>query len=229
MTNSILSLYYTEGNAWQYSWFAPQDLGGLVNVMGGDAATVKKLDAMFDFDNSRIDYSHAEDIAGLIGQYIHGNEPSHHVAYMYNFAGAPWRTQARLGQIVRSQYKAAPDGLSGNDDLGQMSAWLVFTALGFYPVTPGSNEYVIGRPFVDRAGLTTPGGKRFTIRADGLSDARPYVGAITLNGKPLRRGFIRHDEILAGGELVFSMSATPNKTWATRPADRPTSMTPYPR
>lgn len=220
---------YTEGNAWQYSWFAPQDLGGLVNVMGGDAATVKKLDAMFDFDNSRIDYSHAEDIAGLIGQYIHGNEPSHHVAYMYNFAGAPWRTQARLGQIVRSQYKAAPDGLSGNDDLGQMSAWLVFTALGFYPVTPGSNEYVIGRPFVDRAGLTTPGGNRFTIRADGLSDARPYVGAITLNGKPLKRGFIRHDEILAGGELVFTMSATPNKAWATRPADRPTSMTPYPR
>jgi predicted alpha-1,2-mannosidase len=220
---------YTEGNAWQYSWFAPQDLGGLVNVMGGDAATVRKLDAMFDFDNAKIDYSHAEDIAGLIGQYIHGNEPSHHVAYMYNFAGAPWRTQARLGQIIKSQYKAGPDGLSGNDDLGQMSAWLVFTALGFYPVTPGSNEYVIGRPFVDKAGLTLPNGKRFTIRAEGLSDARPYVGAIRLNGKPLARGFLRHDEILAGGDLVFTMSATPNKTWATRASERPTSMTPYGR
>jgi putative alpha-1,2-mannosidase len=118
-------------------------------LLGGDAATVKKLDAMFDFDNSKLDYSHAEDIAGLIGQYIHGNEPSHHVAYMYDYAGAPWRTQARLTQIVKSQYKPTPDGLSGNDDLGQMSAWLVFTSLGFYPVTPGSNEYVIGRPFVD--------------------------------------------------------------------------------
>jgi putative alpha-1,2-mannosidase len=148
---------------------------------------------------------------------------------MYNFAGAPWRTQARLNQIVKSQYKAAPDGLSGNDDLGQMSAWLVFTALGFYPVTPGSNEYVIGRPFVDRAGLTLPNGKRFTIRAEGLSDQRPYVGMITLNGKPLARGFIRHDEILAGGDLVFTMSVTPNRTWATKASERPTSMTPYGR
>ena len=220
---------YTEGNAWQYSWFAPQDLGGLVGAMGGDAATVKKLDAMFDFDNSKLDYSHAEDIAGLIGQYIHGNEPSHHVAYLYDYAGAPWRTQARLTQIVGSQYKATVDGLAGNDDLGQMSAWLVFTALGFYPVTPGSNEYVLGRPFVDKAVLTSPGGKRFTVRADGLSDARPYVGAVTLNGKPLGRSFIRDGEIRAGGELVFTMSATPNKGWATGVKDRPMSMTGYGR
>jgi predicted alpha-1,2-mannosidase len=218
---------YTEGNAWQYSWFAPQDLGGLVGLMGGDAATVKKLDAMFDFDNSKLDYSHAEDIAGLIGQYIHGNEPSHHVAYLYDYAGAPWRTQARLTQIVKSQYKPTPDGLSGNDDLGQMSAWLVFTALGFYPVTPGSNEYAIGRPFVERAVLNLEGGKRFTVRAQGLSDAAPYVGAVTLNGRPLTRSFLRDDEIRAGGELVFTMSATPDKTWATKPKDRPMSMTAY--
>jgi predicted alpha-1,2-mannosidase len=220
---------YTEGNAWQYSWFAPQDLGGLVGAMGGDAAVVKKLDAMFDFDNSKLDYSHAEDIAGLIGQYIHGNEPSHHVAYMYDYAGAPWRTQERLTQIVKSQYKPTPDGLAGNDDLGQMSAWLVFTALGFYPVTPGSNEYVIGRPFLERAVLTLPNGKRFTVKADGLSDARPYVGTVTLNGQPLARSFVRDEEIRAGGELVFTMSATPNKTWATRAKDRPMSMTGYGR
>jgi predicted alpha-1,2-mannosidase len=220
---------YTEGNAWQYSWFAPQDLGGLVGLMGGDAATVRKLDAMFDFDNSKIDYSHAEDIAGLIGQYIHGNEPSHHVAYMYDYAGAPWRTQARLTQIVKSQYKPTPDGLSGNDDLGQMSAWLVFTALGFYPVAPGSNEYVIGRPFVDKAVLNLEGGKRFTVRTVGLSDAAPYVGAVTLNGKPLTRSFLRDAEIRAGGELVFTMSATPNKTWASGVKDRPMSMTAYGR
>jgi len=218
---------YTEGNAWQYSWFAPQDLGGLVRLMGGDAATVKKLDAMFDFDNSKLDYSHAEDIAGLIGQYIHGNEPSHHVAYMYDYAGAPWRTQERLTQIVKSQYKATPDGLSGNDDLGQMSAWLVFTSLGFYPVAPGSNEYVIGRPFVDEAVLNLEGGKRFTVKAMGLSDAAPYVGSVTLNGKPLTRSFVRDAEIRAGGELVFTMSATPNKAWASGAKDRPMSMTGY--
>jgi predicted alpha-1,2-mannosidase len=218
---------YTEGNAWQYSWFAPQDLGGLVGLMGGDAATVRKLDAMFDFDNSKIDYSHAEDIAGLIGQYIHGNEPSHHVAYMYDYAGAPWRTQARLTQIVKSQYKPTPDGLSGNDDLGQMSAWLVFTSLGFYPVAPGSNEYVIGRPFVDKAVLNLEGGKRFTVRTVGLSDGAPYVGAVTLNGKPLTRSFLRDAEIRAGGELVFTMSAMPNKTWASGVKDRPMSMTAY--
>ncbi|WP_395445636.1 GH92 family glycosyl hydrolase [Caulobacter sp. UC70_42] len=218
---------YTEGNAWQYSWFAPQDLGGIVKTLGGDAATVKKLDAMFDFDNSKIDYSHAEDIAGLIGQYIHGNEPSHHVAYMYNYAGAPWRTQARLTQIIKTQYRPTPDGLSGNDDLGQMSAWLMFTSLGFYPVTPASNEYAIGRPFVDKAALNLPNGKRFTVRAEGTADDKPYVSKVTLNGKPLTRAFLKHDEIVAGGELVFTMSATPNKSWATKVADRPTSLTAY--
>lgn len=214
---------YTEGNAWQYSWFVPQDQAGLVQAMGGDKASVAKLDAMFDYDNSKLDYSHAEDIAGLIGQYIHGNEPSHHVAYLYNYAGAPWRTQARLTQIVASQYKPTPDGLSGNDDLGQMSAWLVFTALGFYPVTPGSLEYVIGRPFVNRAALALPGGKTFTIIAEGLDDAHPYVGSVSLNGRPLARGFIRHGEIMAGGELRFVMQAGPNKAWATAPDNRPFS------
>ena len=216
---------YTEGNAWQYSWFAPQDLGGIVGAMGGDAATVAKLDAMFDFDNSGIDYSHAEDIAGLIGQYIHGNEPSHHSAYMYVYAGAPWRTQARLTQIVTSQYHARPDGLAGNDDLGQMSAWLVFTGLGFYPVTPGSNQYVIGRPFVERATLTLPNGKRFAITAEGLSDAHPYIRAVTLNGRPLDRTWITHQEIVAGGALHFVMGAEPETTWGSAAGDRPYSMT----
>jgi len=216
---------YTEGNAWQYSWFAPQDLGGIVGAMGGDAATVAKLDAMFDFDNSGIDYSHAEDIAGLIGQYIHGNEPSHHSAYMYVYAGAPWRSQARLTQIVTSQYHARPDGLAGNDDLGQMSAWLVFTGLGFYPVTPGSNQYVIGRPFVERATLTLPNGKRFAITAEGLSDDHTYIRSVTLNGRPLNRTWITHQEIVAGGALHFVMGAEPETTWGSAAGDRPYSMT----
>ncbi|MBB5711370.1 GH92 family glycosyl hydrolase [Sphingomonas xinjiangensis] len=215
---------YTEGNAWQYSWFVPQDQAAMFKLLGGDAAAVKKLDAMFEFDNSKVDYSHAEDIAGLIGQYIHGNEPSHHVAYLYSYAGQPWRTQERLKQIVESQYKPTPDGLSGNDDLGQMSAWLVFTSLGFYPVAPGSNEYVIGRPFVSRAALNLPNGRRFTVVADGLSDANHYVGRVTLNGKPLERSFLRHEELMTGGELRFTMQAIPNKSWGTSQAARPYSM-----
>lgn len=216
---------YTEGNAWQYSWFVPHDQEGLFRLMGGDKAVVAKLDRMFDFDNSKLDYSHAEDIAGLIGQYIHGNEPSHHVAYLYNYAGAPWRTQERLEQIVESQYKAAPDGLSGNDDLGQMSAWLFFTGLGFYPVAPGSLEYVIGRPFVERAALNLPNGKRFTIVTEGLAPANAYIGSVTLNGRPLTRSYLRHDEIVAGGELRFRMQAKPNRRWATGKAARPYSTT----
>lgn len=218
---------YTEGNAWQYSWFMPHDQGGLIKLLGGDAATVRKLDAMFDFDNSKLDYSHAEDIAGLIGQYIHGNEPSHHVAYLYAFAGAPWRTQARLKQIVDSQYNDTSAGLSGNDDIGQMSAWLVFTALGFYPVAPGSGQYVIGRPFVDRAAINLPNGKRFTIIADGMNDANIYVGAVALNGKALDRVYITHEEIERGGELRFTMSARPNKAWGASIAARPYSMSGY--
>lgn len=220
---------YTEGNAWQYSWFAPQDLGGLVGAMGGDAATVAKLDAMFDYDNTGLDYSHAEDIAGLIGQYIHGNEPSHHTAYMYVYAGQPWRTQERLKQIVETQYRTTPDGLAGNDDLGQMSAWLMFTALGFYPVTPGSNEYVIGRPFVERATLNLPSGRKFTVAAEGLSDVHTYVGSVTLNGRSLERSVVTHEQILAGGELTFVMSAEPNRAWATDVEARPYSMTPFGR
>ncbi|SOB87380.1 alpha-1,2-mannosidase, putative [Sphingomonas guangdongensis] len=214
---------YTEGNAWQYSWFVPHDQAELFRQMGGNARVIAKLDRMFEFDNSTVDYSHAEDIAGLIGQYIHGNEPSHHVAYLYSYAGAPWRTQERLKQIVESQYRATPDGLSGNDDLGQMSAWFVFTALGFYPVAPGSNEYVLGRPFVDRATLNLPSGKQFTVTAEGLSDTNRYVAQVRLNGRPLPRGFIRHDEVMAGGTLAFTMAAQPNRRWATTPAERPFS------
>ena len=138
---------FTEGNAWQYSWYQPQDEQGLIELLGGSEKLIAKLDAMFDQKVDPAMYANVEDISGMIGQYIHGNEPSHHLPYLYMYAGAPLKTQARLKQIVDSQYKPSPDGLVGNDDLGQMSAWLVFTSLGFYPVAPGSNEYVLGRPF----------------------------------------------------------------------------------
>ena len=169
-------------------------------------------------------FEHMEDITGLIGWYAHGNEPSHHVAYLYDYAGQPWRTQERLKQIMDSQYAARVDGLAGNDDLGQMSAWFVFTALGFYPVAPGSNEYVIGRPFLNRVTMSLPNGKRFTIIAEHLDDAHTYIGSVSLNGKPLDRSFIRHDEIMAGGELHFTMQAEPNRQWAIAKTARPYSM-----
>jgi predicted alpha-1,2-mannosidase len=169
-------------------------------------------------------YADVEDISGMIGQYIHGNEPSHHLAYLYDYASAPARTQERLKQIVDSQYRPAPEGLVGNDDLGQMSAWLLFTALGFYPVAPASNEYVIGRPFVEEATLHLANGKAFKILAEHLSAANGYVKSVTLNGKPLTRMYLRHEEIMQGGELRFVMSTKADATWSTQPLEVPFSM-----
>lgn len=215
---------YTEGNAWQYSWYVPHDVAGLAGEHGGADRLLGLLDEVFDAKVDPKVFEHMEDITGLIGWYAHGNEPSHHVAYLYAHAGQPWRTQARLKQIMDTQYKPTPDGLAGNDDLGQMSAWYVFTALGFYPVAPGSNEYILGRPFLPRADLRLPNGKRFTVIADGLDDAHTYVGSVNLNGKPLARAFLRHEELMAGGELRFSMQAEPNREWPGAGAQAPYSM-----
>jgi predicted alpha-1,2-mannosidase len=226
-TQSNFGSDYTEGSAWQYSWYMPHDNAGLVSMLGGDAAMQAKIDMVFDAKVDPTVYAHMEDISGLIGHYAHGNEPSHHVAYLYNYAGAPWKTQARLAQVVASQYNTTPAGLSGNDDLGQMSAWLVFTALGFYPVAPGSNEYVIGRPFLEKAVLNLPNGKTFTIRAENLTSDNKYVGSVSLNGKPLAVSFLRHEQITAGGELVFRMQAAANKEWGMAKAARPYSQTAY--
>jgi predicted alpha-1,2-mannosidase len=216
---------FTEGNAWQYSWYQPQDVQGLIHLLGGDQQLIAKLDAMFDAKVDLRQYAEIDDISGMIGQYIHGNEPSHHLAYLYDYAGAPWRTQERLKQIVDSQYRPAPDGLVGNDDLGQMSAWLVFTSLGFYPVAPGSDEYVIGRPFIDKATLHLPNGNTLKIVAEDLSDTNAYIKAITLNGKPLTRTFLRHEELMRGGELRFVMSKRADATWSTtQKLEKPYSM-----
>ncbi len=148
---------------------------------------------------------------------------------MDSFSGAPWRTQGRLKQMVDSQYKPTPQGLAGNDDLGQMSAWLMFTGLGFYPVAPGRLEYVIGRPFVEHATLNLPNGKQSRIITEGLGDAHPYVGKMLLNRQPLEKGFITHAQIEAGRELRSVMSVTPNKAWATKTAGRPHSMSGFTR
>ena len=216
---------FTEGNAWQYSWYQPQDEQGLIHLLSGQAKLIAKLDAMFDQKVDPAQYADVEDMSGMIGQYIHGNEPSHHLAYLYDYAGEPWRTQERLQQIVQSQYRPAPDGLVGNDDLGQMSAWLLFTAMGFYPVAPASNEYVLGRPFVNRAVLHLPNGKTLTIIADNLSEANGYVQSVSLNGVPLDRTFVRHEELMAGGELRFVMSSKAQATWSLHSHQAPYSMT----
>ena len=219
---------FTEGNSWQYSWYEPQDIGGLIRELGGDDGLVKKLDDVFDAKIDPKAFAGLEDVTGLIGWYAHGNEPSHHIAYLYDYAGAPWKTQERLAEIMRTQYAPTPTGLAGNDDLGQMSAWYIFTALGFYPVAPASNQYVIGRPFVRRAVMHLPNGKTFTITTDGLGKDHPYVGSVELNGKPLTRDYLTYVEIANGGTLHFTMQAQPNKTWATQPQDQPYSMTAYP-
>ena len=218
---------YTEANAWQYSWYVPQDVAALITAMGGDRAFTDKLDQMFDAKVDPSIFKNVEDITGLIGWYAHGNEPSHHIAYLYDYAGEPWKTQQRLKQIMDNEYGPGPAGLIGNDDLGQMSAWYIFTALGFYPVTPASDEYAIGRPFVPRAAIHLSNGHTFTITASPMDAAHPYVGAVTLNGKPLDRVYLKHADILAGGELHFSMQAEPNKSWGQAISARPTSMSPY--
>jgi len=216
---------FTEGNAWQYSWYQPQDEQGLIDLLGGREKLVAKLDAMFDqkVDVSR--YADVEDISGMIGQYIHGNEPSHHLPYLYMYAGAPLKTQARLKQIVDSQYKPAPDGLVGNDDLGQMSAWMVFTSLGFYPVAPGSNEYVLGRPFVERAVVHLPNGKVLKVSSDGMSDAHGFLKDVVLNGRSLDRSYVTHEELMQGGELKFVFSSEKDAVWSRRSLRAPYSLT----
>ncbi|HET6588175.1 MAG TPA: GH92 family glycosyl hydrolase [Oleiagrimonas sp.] len=218
---------YTEGNAWEYSWYEPQDIAGLIHELGGADKFIAKLDAVFDTKVDPKEFAHVEDISGLIGYYAQGNEPSQHIAYLYDYAGAPWKTQQRLTEIMRTQYKPTADGLPGNDDLGQMSAWYIFTALGFYPVAPASNQYVIGRPFVKRAVMHLPNGQTFTVVAEHLDKAHPYIGKVTLDGKPLDRTWIGYREILAGGTLRFVMQAAPNRQWATAATARPYAMSPW--
>lgn len=217
---------FTEGNAWQYSWYQPQDEQGLINLLGGRKELIAKLDQMFDQKVNPADYADVEDISGMIGQYIHGNEPSHHLAYLYMYADAPLKTQARLRQIVDSQYNPTPGGLVGNDDLGQMSAWLIFTSLGFYPVAPASNQYILGRPFVDRAVLHLPNGKTFTVQSTNMDDAHniSFIRNVLLNGKPLQRTYITHQQIMQGGTLTFIFSNRKDATWSRRPLKLPSSI-----
>jgi len=199
---------YTEGNAWQYTWHVQHDVNGLIDLMGGKEAFTTKLDSLFTMAESRNGSGFVLDVTGLIGQYAHGNEPSHHVTYLYTLAGKPWQTQELVHQIGKTKYINKIDGLCGNDDCGQMSAWYIFTNLGFYPVNPCGGEYVLGAPQLPKATVNLPNGKTFTIEAKNFSDDNIYVQSVELNGKPYTKNFISHNDILNGGKLEFEMTNT---------------------
>lgn len=215
---------FTEGNSNQYSFYVPHDVAGLIDLMGGDKQFEKRLDALFDTKLDAEMIKEHEDIAGLIGNYAHGNEPSHHIAYLYNYAGKPWRTQERIRQIMDTLSSDKPDGLAGNDDVGQMSAWYIFSAMGFYPVAPGDLSYAIGAPQIPEISLTLPNGKQFKTIAKGLSASHKYIKSATLNGQPLNRSYITHDDLINGGTLVYQMSDKPNKRWGVAKSARPPSL-----
>jgi len=204
---------FIEGNAWNYSLYVPQNPLKLIALHGGNKKFISHVDSLFNVKLDEKHFAESEDISavGIIGNYVHGNEPSHHVPYLYVFAGAPWKTQERIHQIVNTMYHNTTEGLCGNDDCGQMSAWYIFSSLGFYPVCPGSNEYVIGAPSVDKATLNLENGKQFTITAQNLTDKNIYIQQIKLNGITKTDFIIMHEDIMKGGTLEFVMGAKPKK------------------
>lgn len=206
---STINEGFIEGNSWNYTLFAPQDPEGLIKLMGGDKRFVGYLDSLFTMNLPDKYFAETEDITrdGIIGNYVHGNEPSHHVAYLYNWTDKPWKTQERIRMILPRMYKPTPDGLGGNDDTGQMSAWYIFSSLGFYPMAPGSPEYAIGSPAVNNATVQVGQGKAFKITVKNQSEKNVYIQKMTLNGKPYTSLSINHADIMNGGELVFWMSS----------------------
>ena len=214
---------YCEGNGWQYLWLVPQDPEGLIELLGGDVPFAEKLDQLFTVESIKSEDASA-DISGLIGQYAHGNEPGHHTTYLYAFVGQQWKTARLVRQILTTLYSDQPDGLSGNEDCGQMSAWYVFSAMGMYPVNPAAGIYVFGSPVIDEATIAVPGGKSFTIVTKNNSPENLYIQSVELNGKPYSKSYIAHPDIIAGGELTFVMGPEPNKAFGSAPEDRPRSM-----
>ncbi|MFT4155088.1 GH92 family glycosyl hydrolase [Parafilimonas sp.] len=212
---------FTEGNAWQHSWFVPQDVYGLIKAFGGTDAFVSKLDSLFTVSSQLKGGNTSPDISGLIGQYAHGNEPSHHIAYLYAYAGQQYKTAARVRNIMQELYTAKTDGLCGNEDCGQMSAWYVWSALGFYPVNAASGEYVFGSPVFKEVTLTVANGKKLTIKTINNAKDHPYIQSIKLNGKPYDKASILHATLMQGGVLEFVMGAVPNRQFAVDEAGLP--------
>ncbi|MBN2130878.1 MAG: glycoside hydrolase family 92 protein, partial [Sedimentisphaerales bacterium] len=222
---------FTEGCSWHYTWSVFQDPQGLIDLMGGRGAFVDKLDAVFTtppkYDCSYYGRPIHEIIEMAVmdmGQYAHGNQPIQHMIYLYNYAGAPWKAQQWVREAMEKLYTPTPDGLCGDEDNGQTSAWYVFSALGFYPVCPGSGEYVIGAPLFKEATLHLQNGKTFVIQAPDNSNEARYIQSAQLNGRDHTRTYVRHEEILQGGILRFEMGSEPNKAWGASPQDAPYSM-----
>jgi predicted alpha-1,2-mannosidase len=218
---------FTEGNAWHWTWSVFHDVPGLITLLGGNEAFGKKLDGVFytppDVNVGSYGgmiHEMTEMVAANMGQYAHGNQPIQHMLYLYNYAGQPWKTQARVREVMSRLYQSTPDGFCGDEDTGQMSAWYVFSALGFYPVCPGTTEYAIGSPLFDRATITLPDGKKFVITAQANGPQRPYIRSAKLNGAALNEAFLDHGQIVGGGELTFEMISAPNSKWATTPVTR---------
>lgn len=217
---------YVEGNAWQYTWLVPHDVEGLVTLFGGEEPFLQKFDSLFTV-SSDLNEGASIDITGMIGQYAHGNEPSHHILYMYGYVGRQWRTAELVRTVYDQFYQASPNGLIGNEDCGQMSAWYVFSAMGFYPVNPVNGAYVFGSPLADRATLRLNNGKHFTVEAKNNSAKNKYIQSVTLNGTPYTKAYILHRDIMAGGKLEFVMGHTPNKTFGSAMSDRACSNTSF--
>jgi len=211
---------FAEGNAWQYTWLVPQDVKGLISLMGGDKRFISKLDSLF-MVKGEMGNDASADITGLIGQYAHGNEPSHHIIYLYAYAGEPWKTAEKARLIMDSFYAAKPAGLIGNEDVGQMSAWYVLSALGIYQVNPSGGVFVFGSPEVDEAILSLENGKQFHIIASNNSPVNKYIQRIFLNGRLYTRSWISYADIMRGGELKFEMGSKPSASWGVKLADRP--------
>ena len=204
---------YTEGNAWQHSWFVLHDTDHLIKMHGGEEKFADKLEQLFTESSEITGENVSADISGLIGQYAHGNEPSHHIAYMFNYADKPWKTQYWVREILKTQYDTTPEGLSGNEDCGQMSAWYVFSSIGIYPFNPASGEYQIGSPIFEKTTIKISDNKSFTIIAKNASDENIYIQSATLNGTAFNRTTITHSELMNGGTLEFIMGNNPNKNW----------------
>lgn len=212
---------YTEGNAWQYNWLVPQDVEGLIRLLGGDKPFLRKLDNLFVATGDMEDAP--SDMSGLIGQYVHGNEPSHHITYLYAYAGEQWKTAEKTHYILRNLYHDKPEGLSGNEDCGQMSAWYVLSSIGFYPVNPAGSSFVFGSPLFEDVTIHLPGGKSFNLKVLNPADKNIYIESAMLNGNPYTRSFITYKDIMNGGKLEFTMSDKPNRKFGSDQKDRPVS------
>ena len=210
---------YCEGNAWQYTWLVPHDVHGLVDLFGGEKAFIAKLDSLFIVEGDMGEEA-SPDVSGLIGQYAHGNEPSHHIIYMYNYVGQPWKTAQLVRRVLREQYRNGLDGLSGNEDVGQMSAWYVLSAIGLYQEEPAGGKYIIGSPLFEETQINVGDGKTFTVKTVNNSDENIYVQSAKLNGKRYDKSYIDYRDIIAGGTLELVMGPKPS-TWGTSKKSRP--------